>query len=452
MAGKIDHDHPLYLSSSDVPGAVQIGIQLTGMENYTLWSRAMELTLLTKSKLRFVDGSIKHASYTVDSEKKIFHLHKAIVTHSQGTSPVSVYYSKLKDLWDEFDSIVPSPSCNCARSKEYINSMFRQKLLQFLMGLNDNYSHVRSQILMMSKHPTVNQCYVMIIQDESQRELSEDHYNIGGQVDSTALFTNRSGRDSSGNQNSRGPGVGGYDGSRGPGNINFHRSQRGGHLYCDYCEMKGHSRADCNKLKYSNNVSTDYGSHAHIDEMQHLGGNTAHQVSQHYGINSSIGAGAVPYIAPNQYNQILQMLNKPLIHEGNATDAASTSGKVNVAGIFAGKSQFTPSTSNFNWIFDSGATDYIVGTTSLLNYGLPVESSGQVQLPNGDSAKVTHSDTGQHKSLTALKEASAEGETWHKRLGHIPMNVDELFASQGIIHQSSCPHTPQQNGVVERKH
>ena len=59
MAGKIDHNHPLYLSPSDVPGAMQIGIQLTGMENYTLWSRAIELTLLTKNKLGFVDGSIK---------------------------------------------------------------------------------------------------------------------------------------------------------------------------------------------------------------------------------------------------------------------------------------------------------------------------------------------------------------------------------------------------------
>ena len=70
MASKIDHTHPLYLSLSDVTGAVQIGIQLVGMDNYTLWSRAMELTLLTKNKLDFVDDNIKREDYTVDSEKK----------------------------------------------------------------------------------------------------------------------------------------------------------------------------------------------------------------------------------------------------------------------------------------------------------------------------------------------------------------------------------------------
>ncbi|CAM8914770.1 unnamed protein product [Rhodiola kirilowii] len=30
--------------------------------------------------------------------------------------------------------------------------------------------------------------------------------------------------------------------------------------------------------------------------------------------------------------------------------------------------------------------------------------------------------------------------------------VTELFATQGCLHQASCPYTPEQNGVVERKH
>ncbi|KAH0689625.1 hypothetical protein KY289_016983 [Solanum tuberosum] len=58
------HNHPLYLSAGDVPGAVHVGIQLVGMENYSLWSRAMRLALLTRNKLGFIDGTIVKAAYT----------------------------------------------------------------------------------------------------------------------------------------------------------------------------------------------------------------------------------------------------------------------------------------------------------------------------------------------------------------------------------------------------
>ncbi|XP_047259183.1 uncharacterized protein LOC124891496, partial [Capsicum annuum] len=257
MVKKIDHDHPLFLSPSDVPRAVQIGIQLVGMENYTLWSHAMQLNLLTKNKLGFIDGSIKRDDFTNELEKKqwdrcnamerfdkvnmsrIFHLHKAIATHNQGNSHVSVYYSKLKDLWDEFDSIIPPPSCDCAKSKEYTKSMSRPKLLQFFMGLTDSYGQARSQILMMNPPPSVNQCYAMIIQDESQRVLGVENYGAGEGIAPTALLSNRGGGSSSGSS-SRGRGGRGYN--------HLQRQPRG--PYCDYCDMKGHTKDDCNKLKH----------------------------------------------------------------------------------------------------------------------------------------------------------------------------------------------------------
>lgn len=79
MAPKIDDNHPLYLTTvsilllyltiSDVPRAVQIGIQLTGMENYSSWSRAMQLNLLMKNKLGFIDGSITRDDFNDESEK-----------------------------------------------------------------------------------------------------------------------------------------------------------------------------------------------------------------------------------------------------------------------------------------------------------------------------------------------------------------------------------------------
>jgi hypothetical protein len=42
-------------------------------------------------------------------------------------------------------------------------------MMQFLMGLNDNYNGVRSNILTMSPLPNVRQAYSLVIQNETQR-------------------------------------------------------------------------------------------------------------------------------------------------------------------------------------------------------------------------------------------------------------------------------------------
>lgn len=65
----LDHNHPLHLSSTDVPGALSVGIQLVGIENYTLWSRAMEIALLGRNKLGLVDGSVSRSNYEGDLKK-----------------------------------------------------------------------------------------------------------------------------------------------------------------------------------------------------------------------------------------------------------------------------------------------------------------------------------------------------------------------------------------------
>jgi len=49
---------------------------------------------------------------------RIYQLHKVIATTVQGTDCIPTYFSKLRNLWDEFASIVP-PSCNCPASKDF---------------------------------------------------------------------------------------------------------------------------------------------------------------------------------------------------------------------------------------------------------------------------------------------------------------------------------------------
>ena len=76
-------------------------------------------------------------------------LHKDISLLQQGNMSVSVYYTRLKNLWDEFEAIVPSHSYSCDISKGFVIHLNKQKLYQFLMGLNDSYHQARSQILLM---------------------------------------------------------------------------------------------------------------------------------------------------------------------------------------------------------------------------------------------------------------------------------------------------------------
>lgn len=50
----------------------------------------------------------------VDASRS-FYLHKEIATLTQGTSYVSVYHSRLKDLWDEYETLVPYLGCDCVK-------------------------------------------------------------------------------------------------------------------------------------------------------------------------------------------------------------------------------------------------------------------------------------------------------------------------------------------------
>lgn len=74
--------------------------------------------------------------------------------------------------------MVPPPSYSCDKSRDFIQNLDQQKLMQFLGGLNENYNHLRSQILMMSSIPSVNKAYSLIIDEESQRA----HLNMAAQI------------------------------------------------------------------------------------------------------------------------------------------------------------------------------------------------------------------------------------------------------------------------------
>nr|XP_033514192.1 uncharacterized protein LOC117278866 [Nicotiana tomentosiformis]XP_033514193.1 uncharacterized protein LOC117278866 [Nicotiana tomentosiformis] len=147
-----------------------------------------------------------------------FQLHREIATLSQGTNSVSVYFSRIKELWHEYDVLVPFSDCGCRKARDHVEQMHQQRVMQFLSGLNDSYDQSRRQILMKTNAPNLNQTYAMIIQDESQQSIGATV--LLDKMDPIAMQAGR---------------VQGFKGKK-----QFPQ--------CEHCGMKGHTKENCYKI------------------------------------------------------------------------------------------------------------------------------------------------------------------------------------------------------------
>ncbi|XP_076892882.1 uncharacterized protein LOC143544734 [Bidens hawaiensis] len=91
---------------------------------------------------------------------------------SQNGSSVSEYYHKLTTVWKQFDAMLQLPSCSCQASKSFNDFNTLIKLMQFLMGLDDVYQPVRTNLLTREPLPTVKTAFSIISKEESHRSAN----------------------------------------------------------------------------------------------------------------------------------------------------------------------------------------------------------------------------------------------------------------------------------------
>ncbi|XP_038699638.1 uncharacterized protein LOC119996929 [Tripterygium wilfordii] len=209
--------NPYYLTHSDFTSNL-IHLTLTG-GNFHLWRNQLETALKARNKMCFVDGSLKAPEendpsfqdweqcdnlvktwinnclsvdiqisvstsktanelwtnlknrYSSANPTRDFELVRAISTIKQGSSSVTEYYARIKALWDELYQYKRVPSCKCGKcicgmDKVSLEEQNKDRLLQFLMGLNDSFEHVTNQILLMDPLPDVNKAFAQVGQVE----------------------------------------------------------------------------------------------------------------------------------------------------------------------------------------------------------------------------------------------------------------------------------------------
>ncbi|KZV36149.1 hypothetical protein F511_20281 [Dorcoceras hygrometricum] len=272
------------------------------------------------------------------SGSRIYSIQGEIVCLKQGSSPVFIYFSKLKQLWDEYASLVTLPSCACATARAYVDHEQTQCLIQFLMGLNDNYGSIRIQILMMSTLPSVSQAFAIVSQEESHRTALTNQSMI--EVPTTAFYSSSEKRKS--------------------------ESPR-----CENCNIVGPTKDVCYKLV---GYPPGHRLHKKFPQGKFNKSQTRNQqqVSAHNS-HQEIPAAHTPMFTPTQYEQILRLLE----HGSSSTEPTTN---------FAGATHNAASTPDQShpWILDSGANAHITGTSKNMQNIQPCSSSiGSVRLPNG---------------------------------------------------------------------
>ncbi|XP_074306524.1 uncharacterized protein LOC141641774 [Silene latifolia] len=229
---KIDSTSPYYIGSNGVPEA-KISNVVLRRDNYDDWRNSMRMSLKSRRKFGFIDGSIKKPtdpfylenwevvhctlvqwirntidpslhdtiSYVEDASvlwndlAEQFSVVDGTVIHNLKTQlhncvqtkgmDVTTYYGKLKVIWDSLVVHEPPFACHCGGCKcnigpDATKRLDNERLHQFFMGLDSSlYGNIRSQQLQLDPLPSLARAYHAVLQEERLRAPSQTVVDAG---------------------------------------------------------------------------------------------------------------------------------------------------------------------------------------------------------------------------------------------------------------------------------
>ncbi|KAL9686915.1 hypothetical protein QQ045_031309 [Rhodiola kirilowii] len=186
------------------------------------WEKSMEITLSVCSKLEFVQGGhpkpadlalsvkwkrcndvimtwllnlvskkvvnhilhakdvasawrILHTRYAGSNVSRKFYLKKEICNINQGELDIAKFFEKLNAYWKELDALSKRFGCDedseCANCREGAKERDEDRVIEFLMGLNEDYTQIRTHILALKDLSSLDVVYDMTLNAESQQKV-----------------------------------------------------------------------------------------------------------------------------------------------------------------------------------------------------------------------------------------------------------------------------------------
>lgn len=405
--------------SSDHHSVAITAFKLNG-HNFIPWSRSIQMLIRGKGKIGFIDGSLVQPStsdpsfsswdmnnslvmswliHSMDScigelyllystakaiwdavnlaysdledSSQMFSLRTRIRNLRQETGTVTNYFHQLTRLWQELDLFQQQPWKDPLDGTLYRQMLAKERIYDFLAGLNSSLDEVRGRILGSKPLPSIDEIFAEVRREEHRKTIMLCS-TPSGSSDASAL-------------------------------VAMHPADRKkrAHTWCDFCNKPYHTREKCWKLhgKPSNGASN--GPRAPAD--------SSHAAAA---AKSSLCS---PSAAP--FNQAqLDHLTKMMSSSTLTTSLMAHSGPATISDLHCEP-----------WIVDSGASDHITGRIHLLSNFSPCSLPRTVEIANGSVLRVVGTGT-----IMFNPDFSLHNVLYVPQFEYNLMSISKLTASQHL--------------------
>ncbi|XP_076960151.1 uncharacterized protein LOC143636448 [Bidens hawaiensis] len=166
MEGPSDHTSPYYIHASDYPRQLHINDVLTDL-NYNDWYQENLNFLFAKNKVGFIDGSIKKPEPSANTYMAWMRCDAMI----KGWLTTAMEKEIRTNKWF-FQFLHVTNDCSCGIGKKLYDFKVKERLYEFLLGLDIEYRPIRTQILAMQPTLTLLTPYHLVFEYEQQRVVS----------------------------------------------------------------------------------------------------------------------------------------------------------------------------------------------------------------------------------------------------------------------------------------
>ena len=315
----------------------------------------------------------------------------------QGTKSVTEYANSLQSLWQELDHyqcIKTKCSEDAAILKSFIE---KDRVYDFLAGLNVEFDQVRVQILGKDEIPTLNETISLIRAEESRRGVM-----LEGQVEEKSAMMTR-------DQNIMKQGNGQAVLSR----LGLQGKDSKDSLWCTYCKKSRHTREKCWKLNGKPSTSSQY--------WGYKGGRKKSQGQAHMIATDLEITTEKEEFSKEEIGRLKELLESLGKSKTGGTCSLALSGKSVNSNIASDRNIID------SWIIDSGATDHMTNSSLRFKTYTPCPSNRKILVADGSLTTVA-----------GLGDIQITSQLTLKNVLHVPKLSTNLLSIQKLTHDLNC--------------